>query len=141
MAIQPIGVQQCTESDPIESEPEEHAMSLLSPVRTETPVTSEPVTPRLGAHVVEFYGTDDCLVEGLREYLTRGLTDGETVVVLATPNRRRQLRAALIGAGVNVVAVEALGQYVRLDASKCLSMIMADGLPDPVRFHESIGGL
>lgn len=116
-------------------------MTLSSPVTTETPVSSDPVTTRLGAHVVEFYGTDECLVEGLREYLTRGLTDGETVVVLATPNRRRQVRVALIGAGVNVVAVEALGQYVRLDASKCLSMIMADGLPDPVRFRESIGGL
>jgi diguanylate cyclase (GGDEF)-like protein/PAS domain S-box-containing protein len=106
-----------------------------------TRMPNEVIRPGQGAHLVEFYETDEFLVESVRDFLVAGLAEGETIAVVASRNHREQFREALIAAGVDVPAVALRGQYLALDASDMLSRFMAGDHPDPVRFREEIGSL
>jgi signal transduction histidine kinase/ActR/RegA family two-component response regulator len=92
-------------------------------------------------HVVQFYESDNFLLNSLSGFIATGLADGESCVVVATKSHRDGLEERLHLYGIDVVAVKSSGQYVSLDAADILSQFIVNGAPDPNRFGEVIGGV
>lgn len=89
-------------------------------------------------HVVQFYGDDADLIEGVGDYLRE---PGFVAVVIATPEHRSAFSRRLAEAGIDVEAARSGGRYVDLDAEETVSRLMIDGRPDPALFDEIVGGL
>ncbi|HLL75894.1 MAG TPA: ATP-binding protein [Pyrinomonadaceae bacterium] len=94
-----------------------------------------------GEHFVQFYDTDDFLLNSLCGFVRSGLEAGDACVVVATKSHRDALDEGLRACGFDVAAPKASGQFIALDASETLSEFMAGGQPEPVRFAEVIGGI
>jgi excisionase family DNA binding protein len=92
-------------------------------------------------HAVQFYEGDAFLTEAAGEFIGTGLRTGDIGIVLATAAHRTSLEERLLADGLDVAAVRAAGRYVALDAAETLTRCMADGIPDPERFVEVIGGI
>jgi hypothetical protein len=93
--------------------------------------------PHDGDHVVSFYDNDDQLTATVTAYLAASVRDGDTVIVIATPEHRAAFLDALGAADVTP-------DYDRiqlLDAATALNRFMRDGLPDPGAFKQSVGQL
>jgi anti-sigma regulatory factor (Ser/Thr protein kinase) len=71
--------------------------------------------------------------------LDGGLTLGQRIIVIATPEHRTAIDAALTARGADPDELRRLGEYVSLDAAEALSEFMVDGHPDPERFAEAMG--
>lgn len=92
-------------------------------------------------HVVEFYETDDFLVESVRDFIAAALRDGDAAVIVATDEHRRRFRRALAEAGVDLAGAEQEGRFVILDAAETFARFMVDDMPRLDLFNEVIGGL
>jgi signal transduction histidine kinase/ActR/RegA family two-component response regulator len=92
-------------------------------------------------HFVQFYESDEFLLNSLRGFIGTGLSTGEACIVVATSAHREGLEQRLQEDGVNVAAARASGQFVALDASELLTQFMVDGVPEPERFAAVIGNL
>jgi signal transduction histidine kinase/ActR/RegA family two-component response regulator len=92
-------------------------------------------------HFVQFYESDEFLLNSLGDFIGGGLGDGDACVVVAGGPRREGLDRRLRAAGVDVDAARARGQYVTLDASETLARFMVEGQPDRGRFNEVVGGV
>jgi anti-anti-sigma factor len=92
-------------------------------------------------HLVEFYQTDEALADSVRDYVEPALRHEEQAVVVATTQHRKLFEIALVRAGVDVEGARCAARYVDVDAEGMLSQFMVDGVPDPRRFHASVGRL
>jgi signal transduction histidine kinase/ActR/RegA family two-component response regulator len=92
-------------------------------------------------HFVQFYESDDFLLNSLSDFIGEGLWAGDACVVVAGGPRRAGLDERLRAAGVDVDAARARGQYVALDSGETLAQFMVGGRPDAGRFTEVIGGV
>jgi signal transduction histidine kinase len=92
-------------------------------------------------HAVQFYESDDFLVETVAAFCGDAMRAGDVAVVVATAAHREALEARLQAAGLDPAAACARGDYVALDAADTLARFMVDGMPDPGRFARTIGGL
>ncbi len=91
-------------------------------------------------HFVQFYEADPALSDSVASFIGGGLTAGEAGIVVATAAHRDDLERRLRATGIDLEAARAAGSYVPLDADETLARIMVDGMPDPQRFAEVIGG-
>ena len=103
---------------------------------------SVPLLPSLGVHdhVVEFYETEEFLVDTVAGSLGPALHDGAAAIVVATGSHRHSFDVALRSAGVDTAAAAAAGRYLTFDAAQLLTTFMVEGNPDGERFRHSIGG-
>lgn len=92
-------------------------------------------------HVVNFYDTDDDLVDDVGQALADGLSAGEAVVVIATAAHRDSLAAKLIEHGIDLVAARDAGRYRALDAAETLAAFTVERALSQDRFVEVIGGV
>jgi PAS domain S-box-containing protein len=92
-----------------------------------------------GEHLVQFYEDDESLLDTLEHFLGAGLILGEPILVIATEDHRRRLVHRL--RGLNVEAAIGSGHVVLLDARETLARFLVNGMPDPDRFHRTIGDL
>ena len=92
-------------------------------------------------HFVQFYEADSFLLNSLSGYIGTALNAGEGAVVVATKAHRDGLEELLSENGLDVATAGVSGLYVSLDAAETLSKFMVDGLPEPERFTEVIGGI
>ncbi|HVS51356.1 MAG TPA: MEDS domain-containing protein [Opitutaceae bacterium] len=92
-------------------------------------------------HFVQFYRTDDYLIECLSAYVADGLEKGDAVLVIATPSHRLAVEDRLRMKRVNVTFATAQRQYVSLDAEEVLAKFIVDGRPDPEAFQHVVGGI
>ena len=90
-------------------------------------------------HFVQFYESDEFLLESLSGYVREGLETGDACVIVATRARREGLDARLRAKGLDVDAARASGRLVTLDAAETLSLFMSGGSPDARRFEDSVG--
>ncbi|MBW3562122.1 MAG: MEDS domain-containing protein [Actinobacteria bacterium] len=88
-------------------------------------------------HLVGFFESDEVLVQTAADHLVSGLREGAHVAVFAIWEHTRPIRDRLTEAGVDVRAAD----IVWLDAADTLASFMVDGVPDPARFRDVIGGL
>jgi signal transduction histidine kinase len=93
------------------------------------------------AHVVQFYGEDEYLLDELSRFIGTALGAGEAAVVIATKEHRDGLARRLQAWGLDTAKAVAQGRYVALDAAETLAKIAPGGWPDAVRFGEVVGGL
>jgi diguanylate cyclase (GGDEF)-like protein len=92
-------------------------------------------------HLVEFYETEDFLVDTVGTFLVPALMEGDAAIVVASAEHRRRFEAALADAGVDVEAAAGEGRYLALDAADVLARFMVAGRPDATRFRDMIGPL
>ncbi len=101
-------------------------------------------SPREGqaphSHEVLFYSDDTVLLDSVTRLIAAALRAGNAAIVLATKSHRDSLLQRLKAGGVDTDGALQQGTYISLDAADTLSVIMVNGLPDPVRFFERIGG-
>lgn len=104
-----------------------------------TGAVPEPERPH--DHVVNFYDTDDDMVDDVSRFLGAGLSAGEAVVVIATAAHRESLSAKLTAHGIDLAAARADGRYRCHDAADTLAAFTVDGALSQERFIEVIGGV
>jgi len=92
-------------------------------------------------HVVEFYDTEEFLVDTVCGFISPALDDGDVAIVVATPAHRSAFDGAIRATGLDVDAAVAAGRYLTFDAAELLETFMVDGAPDAGRFEETIGGV
>lgn len=90
-------------------------------------------------HVVQFYSSDDFLLDGFAGWVGKSLTLGETAIVVATHQHREGLYTRLKACGVDLDLAEKQQRYLALDAADTLSTFMVDSQPDACRFAEGVG--
>lgn len=81
------------------------------------------------AHLVHFYSTPEGLAASLCGFFAEPLTRGDSVVVVARPQHRSALDAALRRAGVDLAAEIRSGRYLALDVDDTLALVMKEGRP------------
>jgi MEDS: MEthanogen/methylotroph, DcmR Sensory domain len=92
-----------------------------------------PVLP--AAHLVHFYATPEGLAQSLSGFFAEPLRRGESVIVVARPEHRRAVDAALREAGVDLAAEVRAGRYRSLDVTETLETLLEDGRVSPRLFH------
>jgi PAS domain S-box-containing protein/excisionase family DNA binding protein len=117
-------------------------------LKTETPLgrRKSAWTPRfdwneIGAseHFVQFYESDQYLVESVSAFVGDALTAGDAAVIIATEPHRNRIQKKLRARGLDLQAARDSAQYVSLDAADTLSAFMRNGSPDPEEFFKVVG--
>lgn len=93
------------------------------------------------AHVVQFYSEDKFLVDEVSGFVGAALASGGSAVVIATKAHQASLLRKLDDQGFDLAKFVADGRCIVLDAAETLSRMMVEGMPDPARFSEIIGGV
>jgi hypothetical protein len=92
-------------------------------------------------HSVQFYDESKGLIDRLCGLITSSLRLGNSVLLVITLKHRVQLVKAMAEAEIEVRDSAREGRFVMADAGETLQHFMVDGLPDPKRFHTSVGRL
>jgi signal transduction histidine kinase len=92
-------------------------------------------------HLVQFYESDDYLLDTLSDFLAAGLDEGDSCLVVTKSERVEGLDARLRGRGLDPEAERLSGRLVTLDAAEMLAEFMVGGAPEPSRFDEVVGRL
>ena len=105
------------------------------------PRSRSDVFDRHSAHTVQFYREDRSLVEALAQYIGTALTNGDAAIVIATGAHNAALVRELTANGFDIAKAVAEGRYQSFEASELLSQIMADGMPDELKFTSLMRGI
>jgi PAS domain S-box-containing protein len=90
--------------------------------------------PSNGAHLVQFYDSDEFLVETVAHFIGAGLAAGAGAIVVATAQHSTAVRRLLGRNSFDVARAEKTGQLTLLDAHELLAELLIDGQPDSARF-------
>lgn len=92
-------------------------------------------------HVVQFYGEDGFLLDGLSRFVGSALGAGDAAIVIATKAHEQGLAQRLKAHGLDITSAVYQGRYVSLDAAETLSKFMLNAWPDAARFTDYVGGI
>jgi KaiC/GvpD/RAD55 family RecA-like ATPase len=92
-------------------------------------------------HFVQFYESDDFIVNSVAEYVTHGLKTGETCIVIATNEHLDAIERRVESFGVDLMAARESEAYIAFDAASTLAKFMDGDRPDPKLFSKAIGAL
>ncbi|HVT76067.1 MAG TPA: MEDS domain-containing protein [Acidimicrobiales bacterium] len=92
-----------------------------------------------GEHVVSFYDGAEHLTDLVVPYLAAAVREGDTVIVIATPEHRAAFAAALADAGIDVHDALCHMRVRLFDAAEMLSRFMRDGSVHRGAFIDSVG--
>ncbi len=90
-------------------------------------------------HAVKFYESHDALCRIAAEYFGEGLVAQEPALLVATPEHRAGVLAALQARQFDVLSLQQAGMLSVLDAETVLSAVMIDGRPDGNLFQAAVG--
>lgn len=93
--------------------------------------------PSPAEHLVQFYETDDFLLDTLGEFIGAGLGSGAACIVIATQAHREELARRLQTNGIDPTLLQ--GRYVALDAAEMLAQFLREGSLDARRFTRIMG--
>ena len=91
-------------------------------------------------HFVQFYESDDFLIDSIADYIIPALKADETAVVLATDSHLGLLNPKLEKQGLDVSELIVQGRYSVLDADQVLDKLTVDHKLSPERFRNVFGG-
>src|SRR5687768_10942270 len=86
-------------------------------------------------HAVRFYDSAESLCRIVANFLGEGLRANQPALVIATPEHRAGIAEALRTENLDLLALQASGDLVLLDAEQTLATFMVDGMPDASRFE------
>jgi hypothetical protein len=86
-------------------------------------------------HAVRFYDSAGSLCKIVADFLSEGLRANQPALVIATPEHRAGIEAALRAQNVDVSTHQASGDLLLLDAEETLATFMIDGMPDAKCFE------
>src|ERR1700694_1898695 len=89
-------------------------------------------------HFVQYYETDEFLVQSVGKFISTGLINGDATIILGTQAHRDGIEEHLKAEGLAVGVARARDRYISLDAATTLPQIMAGDSIDPVRFNKGI---
>jgi PAS domain S-box-containing protein len=90
-------------------------------------------------HFVQFYESDEFLIDSVSGFVGAALSAGNSSVVIATADHRRALQQKLAACGVDLAEAAAAGRWVEFDAAETLAKFMVNGAPDPSRLAKAVG--
>lgn len=103
------------------------------------------VTSRMSAgphvHAVTFYDHDREVVDRVARFVADGIRQHGRAIVIATPEHRVDLAAALLDMGLNPDEPPVAGHLVTLDAQATLDSLMTEDGPDLERFSAQVAQL
>jgi hypothetical protein len=83
-----------------------------------------------GDHFVQFYEEDRFLEQAVASYVAQGFVAGESVILILTPEHRREVERRLAAGGVDPVEYQRRRLYYAYDAAETLSCFMVHGQPN-----------
>lgn len=92
-------------------------------------------------HAVRFYEDEKSLCRMVTDFIGEGLAAGQPAVVIAMPAHREEIDRGLSALGLDLRRLRENRELLVLDAEETLSTFMKDGVPDPVAFRMSVGGV
>ncbi|HLL60667.1 MAG TPA: MEDS domain-containing protein [Candidatus Nitrosocosmicus sp.] len=92
-------------------------------------------------HLVQFYQDEKYLMNSLINYIGKGITKGDSCIIIATKEHRDNLKVYLHNIGINIADLETHNKYIALDAEETLSQFMVKNIPDAKRFKKVVGGV
>jgi DNA-binding NarL/FixJ family response regulator len=92
-------------------------------------------------HRMARYADDSSLVDGFARYIEASLREMSAVIVVASEAHHEGILRKLSADGVDYSRFVKDGTYIRLDATELASLLMLNGLPDPIRCKNVVGGL
>jgi MEDS: MEthanogen/methylotroph, DcmR Sensory domain len=87
-------------------------------------------------HILQFYESDDELLESLASFVISGLNRGESVVVVVTADHLSALNRILREADADIDGAAADDRYITIDTTAGLANLMVKGWPDEQRFFD-----
>ena len=90
-------------------------------------------------HFVQFYESDEFIMNSVAEYVVHGLKSGEANIVLASREKLAGIREGVEMLSVGLGDASLKGKYIALDAHKTLNRFTVDGMPDAELFSDVIG--
>ena len=97
--------------------------------------------PAAHQHSVQFYRSDQGLIDELREFVVAAFEAGDPCLIVATEAHRNALLADLSSRRLDVARQIESGRLLCLDAAETLAAFSSFGFPDRSRFQEVIGGV
>jgi hypothetical protein len=97
--------------------------------------------PGLAGHDVQFYKTDEFLVESVVSFLGDGVRAGQPIIVIATEPHRRAFMKGLRAKGLDPDRLYSGQLAVWLDARETLAAFMEGSLPSPELFTATVGSV
>ena len=92
-------------------------------------------------HAIQIYEGDDTFLDALEGFVGNGLRQGESAIVIATPEHRSSLERRLETRGLDMHAAVSSDQYIAIDAEATLAQFMRGDWPDDALFAECVHGL
>jgi hypothetical protein len=110
----------------------------MSPPRS--PSLPEPDWTAIGpnGHGVQFYQSDDRLVQLLTNYIGTALVTGGVAIVVATPAHRRRLARSLRTRGLDFEVARAQGRFLTFDAADTIAKFVIGGRIDRAAFGDVV---
>ncbi|HTL66745.1 MAG TPA: MEDS domain-containing protein [Lacunisphaera sp.] len=89
-------------------------------------------------HLLHLYPDENTFLDILEDYVSSGLRDGESTIVIATPGHCEELDRRLESQGIDVEAAIGGDRYIVRDAAETIDRFMVDGWPDETRFRATV---
>lgn len=91
-------------------------------------------------HAVQFYASDDFIVDTVSSFIGSAFQQGDAAIVIATDLHRAAIERSLAADGIDVHR-RYRGEYVALDIEETLAQLLIDGWPNGEQFDAIVGGL
>jgi len=92
-------------------------------------------------HFVQFYHSNEFIVNSVAEYVIHGLKTGETCIVAATGEHLDAIASRISAFGNELERASIDGRYIALDAVATLSKFIVDGEPVVGLFRDVVGSI
>jgi KaiC/GvpD/RAD55 family RecA-like ATPase len=92
-------------------------------------------------HLVQIYDNDKIFLDTLEGFARTGLSDGESVIIIATPAHRNALDKRLSSHGFDVDKLIRTDHYIPLDVEETLAKFMVNHWPDEEKFNATIADI
>lgn len=97
--------------------------------------------PGIEGHDVQFYRSDDYLIDSVVRFLSDGIRAGQPIIVIATEAHRRSLVEGLQNRGLDPDRLYSGQLSVWLDARETLNAFMESSTPNRELFYATVGSV
>lgn len=92
-------------------------------------------------HILQIYEDDQTFINTLQGFVSKGLSKGDSVIIIATTEHLRSLNQQLRSEGFDLFTLTLQDQYIPLNAEETLSQFMINGWPDENLFYHLLTNL